>query len=289
MASLRVFLVFLILCGTSAADTLLWSDNFDDGNATGWTLSNAVVSTEQAHTGSYSVKATHTGTVIVAVNPGVMNASITEYKVKYQLMYASSWPTSGGGFDAGLKFFRLVGPGQEIQVELYLDGGGGSATEPLNGFASIYGNTDDGTCTRGPSGYGLDMPFLRGTWHAMEIWVKLNAQGSSDGYIQVYDNGTRVINQQSVVLRCSGTSYYDTFRLPNNIGDTDSDAISYTDSVEIWQVDAEPTPTPTPTPTPSPTPTPTPTPTPPPEESPGVAKFRIGVGFVANGFRWLFE
>lgn len=233
MKMLHVVIFFVLLCKMANAGTLIFSDNFDDGTAVGWTLSNAALSTDVAESGSYSIKGIHSGTVVVS-HAIPVTASDKEVTIEYDLYYSSTWPANGGGVDSGLKFGRLIGPGQEIQIEIYQNGGGGSATEPLAVRPYIYGNTDDGTCTRGPSIYGGSAPFNRGTWNHVKIHYILNDEGQANGSLDVSWNGTVISSQTGITLRCSASSYYNEFRAPNNIGDTSALAITYTDNFKIW-------------------------------------------------------
>ena len=146
----------------------LLEDNFDDGDTTGWTgvgTPSPAASTEQAHSGTYSVKST------------------TAYKTLYQTIAAQAeiwcrlylYPVTGLSGNSGNLLFR-VGGTSIVTFAIQTDGG----LDAWNLVAS--------------EGYASSGTMNLDAWNLVECRVKI---GNGTGEVECKINGAQVINATS--------------------------------------------------------------------------------------------
>ena len=219
----------------SWAGTLLFSDDFEDGNVDGWGAAQAVISTQIAHAGTYAVKVTHDDTAAfiktLDINTMLQNPEIT---IRYWWYTAPSWVLGNG-----VKFVRLRGPSQIIQSEIWWSENLGQ--DPLSVGGHIYGGETNGTYGRwtgsdlNASLYGQLQSLNYGQWMKVEIHYRLNTvdEASHDGFISVKFDDVERLYYGQVRWRNTETAYTQ-FYLPSNIGTSNINNVNYIDDVEIW-------------------------------------------------------
>jgi hypothetical protein len=230
---LNLFLSLLV-CGNSFAAVLLFEDNFEDGNGSGWTLQRAVATTERNHTDSsgYSMKITHDQTALMIKSLDLQTMlNNPEITIKYWWYTAPSWVTG-----TGVKYLRLRGPNQIIQTELWFSEKLGS--EPLSTGGFVYGKEGgeygywNGSKYVAPM-YASSVPYNRGRWQEFVIQYKLNTVGKADGYLKITIDGKQVYFKEQFIFRNTNTAYTD-FYIPSNIGTPSINCVNYIDDVQIW-------------------------------------------------------
>lgn len=221
---LKIIFFILIPLILFAQGTLIFSDNFDDGDASGWSLNSAAISTDQAHSGLYSIKCTHSTTV--AVIKIIDHATMLLYDtvtVKYQWFTAATWITG-----TGVKFCRLRAPSQVLQTELWWGELLGVEPRSLGGY--MYG----GQTVAPKSFYAGDQSYKRSEWMKIEIQYIYNTGTNLDGILKVLFDDTLRYNYSNVGWRNNSDIAYNYFYLPSNIGTSNANNINYIDDVEIW-------------------------------------------------------
>ncbi len=200
----------------------LFSDNFDDGAADGWTATSGTWSVVQDG-GSYVYYQSSTDEGRTSAGSQSWTDYSVEAKVKVDNFNGSNRTYVCGRYKDGNNFYA---------ASLYNSSGG-----TLEIRKKVGGST---TTLASKSSYGL----AAGTWYT----VKLEMQGSS---IKMYVNGTLELSatDSSLTSGAAGLIAYKTVAKFDNVTVSDGGGTT-------------PTPTPTTTPTPTPTTAPTATPTP---------------------------
>ncbi len=215
-------LVAMMVFSTASAATL-FNDNFDDGNADGWTTQNGTWSVVQDG-GSYVYYQSSTDEGRASAG----SQTWTDYSVTANVK-VDNWNGSNRTYVAG----RYKDGNNFYAASLYNSSGG-----TLEIRKKVSGST---TTLATKTNFGL----ASGTWYT----VKLEIIGTS---IKMYINGTLQLSATDSSLTSGGIGLvaYKTVSKFDNVSVADSSTSTST-----------PTPTPTPTATPTPTPTATPTPT----------------------------
>lgn len=241
-----VCLVALALCDFAQAASLVFNEDFEAGNlATAQSLdSGASVVSDKPNTGNYCARIDY----YPVKNQGLIfrpsSPPQSEVFVRYYMRIANTFHSSYLGF----KILRCRTSNQSIQTEHFLSSEGWN----LNG--SIY--KSGGFFQSWYSGFNA-ADLADGAWHKIEVFIKYNKAGSSDGVHRIWVDGRLIRDQTDVVFRdySSPTDVYTMFYVPSNAGDgvhrsQAGDSI-FVDDIEIWDgvpgtTSAPPPPTPPP-------------------------------------------
>jgi hypothetical protein len=221
-----------LLMGFSAHGAeLVFSDDFESGNVDNWTGANYQIYSTDCYEGSYCSRQNFpSGLVGMIRTLSTEDAPDDELFIRYRIKIDSGWnvPTYG------VKWLRLKhGNTDGIQSEFFVNNGSFGAQ------GSFY---QTGTYFNNPS-FGWDWDandeMTDGEWHLVEVFVKYNTPGNSDGVLRIWGDGDLKYQNTSTVWR-SGTYASDIFRMiyiPSNGSSGASpsaNAYTYIDAVEIW-------------------------------------------------------
>lgn len=239
----------MVMASSASAGELLFFDNFESANLSGYTAVNAQISTDVAYSGNRSVRVTHSGTAMLRKDLDM--ATMLEYNevtIRYRWYTSPSWVTG-----TGVKYARLRTPNQELQCELWFTEILG--TEPLG-----LGGLHYGSAALRNAGFSAGaQSYNKGRWMQIQIHYIYNTPGQNNGVMEVSFDGVRRIYNTSVGFRNRTDIAFNQFYLPSNIGTSNANCVNYIDDIEIWEGTPDGT-VPSPTPIPAPTPTPIPNP-----------------------------
>ena len=238
---INIMLLMVIVFVTSSinAATLVFSDDFESGNLSKWTVasSGASASKDSPFGGSYCLKVDYrperNQMVFKDINVG------NEIFLRFRVKAANSWPNT-----MGTKYLRTRNNAAvSNQTEFWL----GACNWWINGHT--YENDGAGSLKQWNTNRKADVDFgLKGNWVKIEIYMKKNSTGSaSDGVFIMWWNGIEVYKNSSFSFWKQLDQWYNRFYFPSNMncdsahiteccnGPTDRNgAIMYFDNIEIW-------------------------------------------------------
>lgn len=211
-----------------AGNTDKWGS---DGSRTRCTTVRSAVDSVAAHSGNYMLQCNWNG-LVAWDNPdsfSVVTLKQWDYKreflVRMWVRYASDVDHVRGN-----KLFRLY-PGAP-EGSFYVAGQMENAGGPMFVAWEMIANR------QGPTSWGDGAPFGDGKWHRIEVYVKHNTDGQSDGVLRVWQDG--VIKQQAsnLVTAQSGMKWYPLYLMSNwsnNPGwEHDANNHVYWDDIEVY-------------------------------------------------------
>lgn len=238
-------IVFILIASTANASSLVHSQGWESGTGD-WLLSGEyptqtpVRSTDQAHGGSWSVKADHTaGVVIIRLTD--LTPALSEVYVEYWWYVATTWNDT---YDHnGVKFLHLTGEvDDQVGVNLWFS----NSTWVLDGNVGAYSRTDGdwtGAAYDITPGGGTFSQIL-GNWFKIGIYAKSNTSGNNDGELKYWVGAANDdFNPNTETPRFSSTSFrwdntdtatFNDFWVVSNIEDASGDCVNYLDDIEIW-------------------------------------------------------
>ena len=205
-------LASLLVCSSLQAAELLFSDDFEDGNVSGWSASPAnTASQERAFRGSWGLKYNSGGNT----NGNMRRIIAGEQQVYVRFQW---FPTSTFRCGAGAHFWRITHDFQSRQLDTQCTG---SNSLEFVGFfgADVY--------PVGPSMRDIKI----NEWNLIEIFFKLNDVGQANGELKAWVNGVQHINRTNTTWRNSNDPISE---VHINSNYNPAAVIWYFDDVEIW-------------------------------------------------------
>jgi hypothetical protein len=237
---LLVAVTGLAVMGLANAAGRVFSDDFEAGNTSKWSLdgsrtmcsaTRSSIDGRATHAGSYMLECNWNGLVAwdhadsfsVAVLPSWDYSS--EFLVRMWVRYASDVDRV-----VGAKLMRLYPGGQtgSMYVGGQLEKSGGPL---LCAWEMIAGSS-------GPVAWGDGSPFADGQWHKLEIYVKHNTAGATDGILRIWQDGTLKQDARNLVTAAAGAKWYPLYLMSNwsNNPGWEHDAANhvYWDDIEVY-------------------------------------------------------
>ncbi len=149
-----------------------------------------------------------------------------EFFIRFWVRYGTDVDRAGGN-----KLFKLSS--QDGKNDFILNGSPDvSPTQMVSYFPLIAG-------TQGPTFWGNGQEFADGKWHEVEIYVKHNADGQSDGAFKVWQDGKAKQTLTNVkTVQSSSSKWYPMYLMSNwsnNPGwEHDAGNHAYWDDVEVY-------------------------------------------------------
>jgi hypothetical protein len=211
--------------GLETGNTNQWAQDSDRAKCTAVRTS---VDGKPTHSGQYMLECNWNG--VVAWNDPASYSTLKlnsfnysrEFLIRFWVRFASDNDRT-----IGSKLFRLYGTDS-----FYISG----QLEQSIGSAFIFWEKINGQ-TGAPPAYG-DRAFANGSWHEIEIYVKHNTPGSSDGVLKVWQDGFLQQQSLNVVSATSGSRWYPLYLMSNwsNNPGWEHDAANhvYWDDIEIF-------------------------------------------------------
>jgi hypothetical protein len=189
-------------------------DGFETGNTNQWvqdssrtkcTAVRTSVDGKPTHAGSYMLECNWNG--VVAWNDPSSYTTVKlnsfsytrEFLLRFRVRFAADNDRT-----IGSKLFRLYGADS-----FYISG----QLEQPGGSAFIFWEKINGQ-TGAPPDYG-SLPFANGNWHEIEVYVKQNTPGSSDGILRVWQDGSLQQESVNVVSATTGSRWYPVYLMSN--------------------------------------------------------------------------
>lgn len=201
----------LFMCVSAQAATLMFSDDFEDGNLSGWSASPAnSASQEQAHSGSWALKYDSRGNT---------NGNMRHTFSGRQRIYVRYWwlPTSEFTCGSGGHYLRITHQFQDRQLDSQCTGSRSFE------FVGFYGTTVY------PAGSIRNININQ--WNLVELFFELNDVGQSNGRLTAWLNGVEQFDKTNTRWR-NNSDPISEFHINSNFNP--SQEIWYFDDVEIW-------------------------------------------------------
>jgi hypothetical protein len=207
-------LVLLLTCGVSHAAQLIFSDDFEDGNLSGWSASPAnTITQEQVFRGTRALK--YDSGANTNGNMRVTFAGQQQIYAKFQ-WFLTSDVTCG----SGAHYLRITHNFQTRQLDTQCAGTNGVE------FVGFYGGSVGSNGIVGTAN-GLRI----GQWNLFEVYFKLNDVSGSNGELRVWINGNLALERTGLRWRTTSDPISE-FHL--NTNHNPSREIWYFDDVEVW-------------------------------------------------------
>jgi len=200
----------LLLAGATAANAAgrVFFDDFESGTTSKWTpvpngnnckAVKSSVDGVASHSGSFNAECNWNGVVSWQDAQAYSSMELTkwdynrEFLIRFWLRYSSDFDHK-----AGAKALRLY-PGDD---SFYL----GAQMERTGGPLFIYFESINGSS--GPISYGDGTIFGDGKWHRVDIYIKHNTAGASDGTVKVFRDGVVQVQGTNIVTAKAGSKWY---------------------------------------------------------------------------------
>lgn len=215
-------------------------DNFESGNTNAWsadtsgnkcTATRTSVDQRAPRSGSYMAECNWNG-VVAWNDPQNFSALVLrswdysrEFLIRFWFRYSSDVDRKMGN-----KLMRLLS--QDGSHSFYV----AAQMERTNGPLFVYWESMGGRS--GPLSYGDGTVAGDGNWHKVEIYMKHNNAGQSDGVVKVWLDGSIVSQGTNLVTASSGARWYPFYLMSNwsnNPGwEHDANNHVYWDDVEVF-------------------------------------------------------
>jgi hypothetical protein len=218
----------IVFCAEVNAASLVYSEDFENQSIDDWTrLDNTTISRDVSRSGSYSVKAVHSGTVVFRKT----FQDSEEFYTEWWWYTSPNWTEKNGVKFLRINYHRSTG------VNAWWSNG--SWSQQISTYA--YSNTDaENPARQAPRFSGIEP--VKGGWIKLAVYARTNTGGDANGIFRIwmkdgdfdpnieppaYDSTNFIWNNQ-------GSTTFGSIDIISNIEDSDANCITYVDDVEIW-------------------------------------------------------